>query len=294
MCSLGYLKHARLLFKKFLLPWNPDSIFVICWKTLILVAIIVQCFFSTYTLAFYSDDDNDSREHLMTLDLMIDLLYAFEIFCNFRTAFYTQGELCTDSKEIAKNYLKSTFIIDIASEISLLGRLNQDSTLKFLVLFDLLRVLHLPRIIGRLEDYIQFSRMVSSMLQLVKLIMAIVVFAHWWACCIFSITKVDPPGSMNWIVESGLDSSNIGEIYVASMYWSIATMTTIGYGDIHPTTYKERVLCIVIMIASSVIFGYILNSIGSLLNEINAFHSESRYIEHIFGTPLFTFLLERR
>ena len=55
-----------------------------------------------------------------------------------------------------------------------------------------------------------------------------------------------------------------------------ATMSTVGYGDITPQTTKERLLTIVIMICSSIVFGYLLSSIGNLLSELTAFSSEAR------------------
>jgi len=53
-------------------------------------------------------------------------------------------------------------------------------------------------------------------------------------------------------------------------------MVTVGYGDFVPITRREKILHIFIMIVSSVMFGYILSSIGSLIIEISNYSSESR------------------
>lgn len=267
----------KLFFKRVFRPLKPDSGFIIAWKLLILCMIVVQCVLSTYILSFLPDEELDYSTPMVLMDLIFDIIYLFDILLNFRTAFYHRGELCLDSSKIATNYLHSFFLFDVISLVSIFGRTTVDHSYKAFILFDLLRIVHIPRITAKMQDYFQFSRQISSIFHLFKLCCAIIVFAHWWACCLFSIAK-DDPAPNSWILEAGLDPSNISEVYVASMYWSIATMATIGYGDIHPVTYRERILSIVIMIASSIIFGYILSSIGSVMSEIGAFNSESRYI----------------
>lgn len=45
-------------------------------------------------------------------------------------------------------------------------------------------------------------------------------------------------------------------------------MTTIGFGDIVPTNAVETVVCIFSMIIACGIFGYSINSIGSIFLEL--------------------------
>lgn len=35
------------------------------------------------------------------------------------------------------------------------------------------------------------------------------------------------------------------EIYFTSFYWFVCTMSTLGYGDIVPVTYEERIFVII-------------------------------------------------
>lgn len=45
-------------------------------------------------------------------------------------------------------------------------------------------------------------------------------------------------------------------------------MTTIGYGDIVPKNAIETIVCIFTMMIACVIFGYTINSIGSIFVEL--------------------------
>lgn len=54
-------------------------------------------------------------------------------------------------------------------------------------------------------------------------------------------------------------------IYTNSIYWSVITMLTIGYGDIIPSTNTEKIYVIVVSFIACGIFAYSFNSIGSII-----------------------------
>jgi len=53
-------------------------------------------------------------------------------------------------------------------------------------------------------------------------------------------------------------------------------MTTIGYGDIVPKNAVETIACIFIMIIACVIFGYTINSVGSIFMELKKEDEEKK------------------
>jgi hypothetical protein len=53
-----------------------------------------------------------------------------------------------------------------------------------------------------------------------------------------------------------------------SMYWAVITMITVGYGDVTPTTDIERITAIVITLISCGMFGYAMNQIGVIIEEM--------------------------
>ena len=46
--------------------------------------------------------------------------------------------------------------------------------------------------------------------------------------------------------------------YIASLYWTVTTVTTVGYGDITPTAPAERVYAIICMVVGTGVFGYVI------------------------------------
>ena len=62
--------------------------------------------------------------------------------------------------------------------------------------------------------------------------------------------------------------------YLASIYWAIATMGTVGYGDIHPVTDAERFFTILTMLSGSVMYASIFGNINALIQSFDEEYSE--------------------
>jgi len=53
--------------------------------------------------------------------------------------------------------------------------------------------------------------------------------------------------------------------YLYAVYWSVTTLTTVGYGDITPTNWGERLFALCTMLVSAIVFGYLISNIGALV-----------------------------
>ena len=45
-------------------------------------------------------------------------------------------------------------------------------------------------------------------------------------------------------------------------------MVTVGFGDILPRNPIEKLFCIIVIIIGCIVYGYSINTIGSILNDI--------------------------
>ena len=81
--------------------------------------------------------------------------------------------------------------------------------------------------------------------------------AHWLAC--------------GWIYLGG-PSSDLGtdSVYLGAIYWCVTTLTTVGYGDITPSTPTQAVYTMVVMLLGVGVYGYVIGNAASLLSKLDS------------------------
>lgn len=85
--------------------------------------------------------------------------------------------------------------------------------------------------------------------------------AHWTACIWNIIELYDNEINESWMKRYGVSNEDWIIKYISAIYFSVTTMTTIGYGDITPKTQIELLFSIFAMVLASGIFGYSMSSL---------------------------------
>lgn len=109
---------------------------------------------------------------------------------------------------------------------------------------------------------------------LIKLCYILIYTTHLIACLWFKVGIMQK--GIHW-QELYLDSDNFYDKYITSFYWAITTMLTVGYGDILPTTSLEKLFAIFTMLTGCCLFAYIINSLGTIIDEIKNSDENLRY-----------------
>ncbi|KAL1515906.1 hypothetical protein AB1Y20_002520 [Prymnesium parvum] len=202
-----------------------------------------------------------------------------------------------------------TSLFDIV-EVDGAGDLTVLRAVRTLRLVKLVKLARGSRIFKRWEmrisiDYTYFS--------LFTVVTSILLTCHWTACIWGLQATFDPLHSwqgatgycvplypdMNgsWSCPDGLDchvpscSSTAQfcdggyacvdgyQIYIYSLYWSILTITSVGYGDIVATPFNtaEQIVCSIVMLLSGMLWGYLVGvfcSLAAASPSIQAFQNE--------------------
>lgn len=205
-------------------------------------------------------------------------MFFFDMCATFNTA-YLDRRLETYvflRPLIAKNYLKFWFWVDLVSTIpwddvvSLLATTPSGTNLsavRAVRIFRLGRLAKLQRI-NKLSEYLEEKMGIGpSLMLLLVLLLQIFFVAHVFACFWHFLALPTNAHGRSWMTEGGFELETQRQQYIASLYYTIVTMLTVGYGDIHPTNVHERAFSVIMMLSGGVIFGALLSKVASVIEK---------------------------
>lgn len=251
----------------------PDSAFIIWWNFFGLVLVVFNCFYVPLLASFLFDYSG------VYITIPLNLFFALDIILSFRTAYYSKGLLIVSSKKIIRHNINVGTGFDLmALFFGVLYLFDLDeAVLKYLTFFTLYRGFKMNTYIQRIEDHFQFGRVGSGLLKLLRLVLFIYIVAHVGGC-VFYLIGVDQNDSQafTWLRQYAASYTSIVDVYILAVYWSFTTMITVGYGDITPQNVSEQIYTIVMMAMAGGVFGYSLNTIGQIVNDVTEASAQSR------------------
>jgi hypothetical protein len=163
---------------------------------------------------------------------------------------HRQGS-ATQSRRSARYGLSWWFFFDFLATLPI-GILIESSPLGLLRLAKLARVMYLMHAWRR--NAVQHA----LGLRLAFFAFWLGLIAHWLAC--------------GWLALGG--SLALGNLpaapdaftqYLRALYWCVTTLTTIGYGDITPSTNVQILYTMVVMVLGVAMYGYVIGNVANLL-----------------------------
>jgi hypothetical protein len=101
-------------------------------------------------------------------------------------------------------------------------------------------------------------------------IMIFTLLVHVLSCIwIYAANESFSEDRKSWLWNDEFRGLDRSEQYILATYFTITTITTVGYGDISATTSIERVLSIFTMIIGVVTFSYATGSLSSILATVD-------------------------
>jgi hypothetical protein len=233
--------------------WNLAVLLGICWYAI--------------TVPLYIALDIDSRGWSLALDMAWTIFFIIDIYLNFNTPYLTDGEWITDKSVIRKRYLRSWFAMDLAATIPfdmllIVLSVSQPwilSATRLIRIFRVFRLFRLTDVVINLSTHGKESLVTDVVLD-ANAQMKITLLFFWGIIGLNGI-------ACGWLLISPQYLvGNFVTDYIMGLYWTVTTLTTVGYGEITPVGDTARLYTMVVMVVGVVMYGLVIGNISTVMH----------------------------
>ena len=251
------------------------------------ITLIISLMYLAYIPYFLAFKLNECKFEIFSRTFMFflfnDLIYLIDLISGFFRAFYNFEEvLIVKKRYMLLNYLKGWFILDLIESIpyfyifnsrkefcnkDIFHNFSYGNNLNYSFL--LLKIFKIFKTfknssIKVIDKFLNKNNFFSDWKAVFAYVILILFALHIASCYFIFLGNNIYPG---WFAE-GLKSESTIDIYIASIYYVVTTLTTVGYGDIIVNSKYQRLFQIVLLIVGTLSYSWLLTYISNYIKRI--------------------------
>ena len=264
----------------------PDSSFKRIWGIIMALMTLYNVVILPFRWTFlYSERYDQSYQNQLALyflgfDLALDMAHYVNIYLNMRHFVrYKSISLIDQPKEIQAAYFRGNFAYDVLTSLPLdlfayIAGVRRLRDLAFLRLSRLLSIRYMPEWVQDFINYLDESGIQYSVgiWQSIKMFSLVILLSHLFGCGYFGLAYIYD-FTDTWVEALGIEFKSVEVQYTVSLYWSVYTVTTVGFGNIIPTNNLERTFAILVMFTGAMLSDAGLTAV--LTSHIDTLNSKS-------------------
>ena len=273
---------------------HPNSQFKANFDNSVYISFVYSVITLPIFLAFIKEKCHSifTRFTLTFFDVIIDLIFIADFILSFFTGYYDFEEnVIYSKKKIAENYALSYMLFDLASalpfcsfiNLNILGDINlrwlkifrlakfakvmckkNHNGVKYSIFSQILKNVGLGSILKKTKHgKISRFQISSKYLKLLRYTVIFVIICHVFTGIWMYMALLSP--GINWTSSEGMEMTcdNLGNFYLASMYFTMVTFFTVGYGDIHPRSIIEKCYSVVILLLAMILYSFAVSFLSN-------------------------------
>ena len=230
----------------------------------------------------------------------IDFIYIFDLIINFYRSYYNFEEnLVKKNLLIFLHYFKTWLLFDLISSIpiyTILKTLESKCIIKsiyndskfentgkhshhynvnlnkihyILILIKVIKTLKIFKkniVLKKMRKFLNEINFINNWADIFIYLLFFISFLNFTACIFIFLGRNI---FESWIFLNDLEEKSFIDIYIAAIYYLVMTVTTVGYGDVIGKSMAEIIFQIIMVIAGTCIYSWIISSVSNYVKKMN-------------------------
>ena len=275
---------------------SPNSVTAYFLDSLILIASLIELIYLPIYIALYISSFAIHYNIISsTIFYSIDIIYIIDLITGFFRAYYNFEEILIKKNiDICINYLSGWFILDLIEAFPFFtlldknmknsrknflnlneyngnlfdfGLNNRYFALTFVKLLKIFKTFGDNRVLNALNKLCDKIHFLYEWKGLFSTLLITFSTLNFCTCFFIFVGKNEAQG---WIIQNNLQDKGFMDLYIASLYYLMTTLTTVGYGDISSYYNNfEIIFGIFILIVGTCAYSWILTYISNYIKKNN-------------------------